>query len=101
MTSQENYEYIYEMSWYESKRHTKPCSIMLYLKEKHTRWGHNWEKGCNGSQRCEIRVIQVLTSSKDYDMAVNNSQHHEKNELVEGIPDYLAYSSGFGCYVYI
>ena len=74
-----NIAYIYQMNWYSSARSTKSDTTMYYLHEKHTRWGHNWREGCNGSQRCEIRVIQVLTDSNEYDMAVKNSNLADLN----------------------
>ncbi len=73
--------FIYEMSWYDTKRHTNPSTLMYYLNEVDTRWGHNWTEGCNGSQRCEIRVIQVNTNMGAYSSAINNSQIANTSEM--------------------
>jgi len=66
------FKYIYCMSWYESKRHSKSCTDMYFLKEKDTRWGHDWRQGCNGADHCKIMVIKVPTDDPRYKMAVKN-----------------------------
>ena len=86
-------EYIYKMSWYDSKRHTVSNTDMYYLYEGHTRWGHNWPEGCNGSQRCEIRVRKVNKNSTKYKMAVENSIIASKNELT-AIKNYIKLLEG-------
>lgn len=50
---------------------------MYFLQEEHTRWGLNWPKGCNGSDICKIKLIQVSKDSKEYDSAITNSKMAE------------------------
>jgi hypothetical protein len=70
--------YIYQMNWFPSARSMTSHTIMYFLYEKDTRWGHNWIEGTNGSQRCEIRVIKVKTDSNEYESAVKNSSQHKE-----------------------
>ncbi len=86
-------EYIYKMSWYDSKRHTVSNTDMYYLYEGHTRWGHHWPEGLNCSQRCEIRVIKVDTNSKEYKMASKSSNIASNNELT-AVENYIELLQG-------
>ncbi len=72
------YKYIYQMSWYEKQNSRKPNTIMYYLNEKDTRFGHNWPSGLNGSNHCVITVIRVLENSSEYLSAFNNSNIDNK-----------------------
>lgn len=76
-------KYIYKMCWYSSKRSFKENTSMYFLKEEHTRWGHNWVEGRNGSQRCEIKVICVDENSNEYKCAVSNSNLHKNDETTK------------------
>jgi hypothetical protein len=67
------YKYIYQMSWYDKHNSKKPSTLMYYLNEKDTRFGHNWPVGLNGSSHCIITIIQVIENSFEYKCAVNNS----------------------------
>ena len=71
-------KYIYKMSWYDSKRHTKSHTNMYYLQEHHTRWGHE-------NELCRISVVEVEETSNEYDSAVNNdkvaTEEEEKKEI--------------------
>ena len=60
------------MAWYESKRHRISHTDMYFLKEEHTRWGHEC---CttNGSDYCKIMVLKVLEDDERYKSAVKNS----------------------------
>ena len=69
--------YIYEMTWYESKRHKNAHTWNYYLHEEDTRWGHDWEAD-EHSQRCEIRVIKVCVDDHRYQMALHNYNVEQK-----------------------
>jgi len=64
-------KYIYKMSWYDSKRHTKSHTDMFYLQEHDTRWGHE-------NELCRISVVEVEETSNEYDSAVNNDKINKK-----------------------
>tara|TARA_Y100000296_G_scaffold1354_1_gene1427 strand:+ start:774 stop:977 length:204 start_codon:yes stop_codon:yes gene_type:complete len=59
------------MAWYESKRHRISHTDTYFLKEEHTRWGHNWTT--NGNDYCKIMVLKVLEDDERYKSAVKNS----------------------------
>ena len=64
-------KYIYKMSFYDSDRCIKPHTNMYYLKEEHTRWGHDRDL-------CRIFVIKVNEDSNEYSSALHNSSIDEK-----------------------
>ena len=64
------YGYVYQMSWFESKRHHKSHTDMYFAEEEHTRWGH-----CD--ELCRISVVKVHTYSNEYVSAVENSEREK------------------------
>jgi len=63
-------KYIYEMRWFSTRESLDSNTLMHFLTEEETRWGHNWTPGCNGSEYCEIVVIEVRKDSEEYRMAL-------------------------------
>ena len=69
--------YIYRVSVYSSKRHTKSHTDMYYLKAEHTHWALEDEINCDEDDR-RVHYIQVRKDSSHYASAVSNSQLMDK-----------------------
>jgi len=74
-------KYIYKMSFYNNRRCTVSHTDMYYIKEEHTRWGHDFNDG--GGDICRIFVIEVDEDSNQYTSALCNSSLKEKKESDE------------------
>ena len=73
----EKFEFIYRISWYESKRHTKSHTSMYYLKQQDTLWAFDtldWVKGL-----LKVEIVRVSKISANYRMAVLNSRKQEES----------------------
>lgn len=73
-------KYIYHMAFYNNRRCIKPHTNMYFLKEEHTRWGHNWHLD---EEVCKIFVIEVDENSNEYTSALHNSSVEDKKEKEE------------------
>jgi hypothetical protein len=60
-------EYIYRISFYDTKRSRSSHTDMYYLKPEHTQWAFNQY------QITKIFYIKVPINSNEYDSAVKNS----------------------------
>jgi hypothetical protein len=60
-------EYIYRISFYDTKRSRTSHTDMYYLKPEHTQWAFN------PYQITKIFYIKVPINSNEYDSAVKNS----------------------------
>ena len=69
--------YIYRVSVYSSKRHTKSHTDMYYLKAEHTHWALEDEINYDEEDR-RVHYIQVRKDSSHYASAVYNSQLMDK-----------------------
>ena len=69
--------YIYRVSVYSSKRHTKSHTDMYYLKAEHTHWALEDEINYDEDDR-RVHYIQVRKDSSHYASAVYNSQLIDK-----------------------
>jgi hypothetical protein len=69
--------YIYRVSVYSSKRHTKSHTDMYYLKAEHTHWALEDEINYDEDDR-RVNYIQVRKDSSHYASAVRNSQLMDK-----------------------
>mgnify|MGYP003641274488 CR=1 FL=1 len=67
------YGWIYQMSWYESNRHTKSFTDMYFAQEEHTHWLWDGVPRQSPPELCKIFYIRVKKSSKEYSSAVCNS----------------------------
>jgi len=76
-------KYIYKMSFYNNGRCIRSHTNMYYLKEEHTRWGHDWNSRRNTGEVCKIFVIEVDEDSNEYNSAVNNSRTADNEEEEE------------------
>ena len=61
-----DYGYVYQMDWFESKRHRNSWSTMYFMREEDTRWGHD-------DTLVKISVLRCDKNSQEYDSAWNNS----------------------------
>ena len=77
--------WVYQMSWYESKRHTKSHTDMYYLKAEHTHWAEE-----RGDTNCKIHYICVPVNSPYHRMAEECSQIRDNQELKARSPALFA-----------
>lgn len=81
MDGGKNYEYIYEISFYENKRKVNPHSLTYYKEEKHTRWAYDWDEH---DEIFRIKVIKVSPDNNNLDGAISNSKiAEERHEWIE------------------
>lgn len=73
-------KYIYRMSFYKNRRCINSVTDMYYLKEEHTRWGHNYHID---GEVCRIFVVEVDENSNEYNSAVNNSFQKDKEPSIK------------------
>ena len=81
----EKFEFIYKISWYESKRHTKSHTSMYYLNEQDTLWAFDtldWVKGL-----LKVEIVRVSKVSANYKMAILNSDKQNKSLIDESLTD--------------
>jgi len=76
-------KYIYKMSFYDNQRCIKSHTDMYFVKEEHTRWGHDFSSFDNPREVCKIFVIEVDEDSNEYKSAVSNSRVSDKEEEEE------------------
>ena len=63
------YAFIYKISWYDSKRHTKSTIDMLFLHGKDTDWIYN--RSWREEEVVKVEDIRVLRTSNEYLSAFN------------------------------
>ena len=70
---------IFKMSWFATKRHSVPHTMMYFALLEDTFWGLDGD-WCGG-RITRITVIKVLENSSEYESAIENSanQYHKKN----------------------
>jgi len=65
------YAFIYRMSWFESRRHTKSHTDMYFLDPRHTYWGYS-------DPLCRIELIRVRIDTPEYGCAVSSSKVNQE-----------------------
>jgi len=66
-------EFVYKMSWFESKRHSISHTDMYFARESDTRWGHR-------NPLCTITVVAVERGTPEYESAIRNTEEEMKAE---------------------
>jgi hypothetical protein len=67
-------EFVYKMSWFESKRHTISHTDMYFARESDTRWGHH-------NPLCTITVVAVERGTPEYESAIESTKTAIENIL--------------------
>mgnify|MGYP003650061569 CR=1 FL=1 len=97
-----NIKWVYQMSWYESKRHSISHTDMYYAKPEHTHWVRD---GCDACGACcietdpwKINYISVDISTKEgknrYEAARHNSEITETKKDKEKEEEEKAWTEG-------
>ena len=71
----QTFGFIFKISWYESKRHTKSHTDMYYLHEEDTYWAFE-----DNSELLKVELIRVNECSNEWQSACENSKLLHANE---------------------
>lgn len=72
-------KYVYKVSWFESRRHTKTHTIMYFETQESVKWVFNTFEWYRDLARVEF--IKVDEFSREYESAVNNTKLNSLKDI--------------------